>query len=209
MNNVSSSEVTRQLLYCFLASAYYQPLTNELVTLTHEKLVDNQADAEMLSVLADISTALAQTPAQEDVYFQLFEGLAEPLIPLCSSWYITGSFFELPLLQVRKTLNELGYIRSDNNALSEDHISSLCETMAMLIEDEPLETQAKFYNDHISGWLADFIKRCQTQLSKQKNSEAYAAVLQLLVQFSRSETDLLTPLYQMPKQSAQALGSEN
>lgn len=209
MNNVSSSEVTRQLLYCFLAGAWYQPLTFDLVTLTHNKLTGNEASTEVLTLVADIQSELAKTSNQEDSFFNLFEGLAEPLIPLCSSWYISGGFFELPLLKVRKSLNELGYIRTDNNALTEDHISSLFETMAMLIEDQPLEVQSQFYHQHINNWLAGFIEYYQKQLPKENNTEAYAAVLQLLIQFEKSENNLLMPLAALTRQKQAAVHMEN
>lgn len=209
MNNEGLTASARQILYCFFASAWYRPLTTDVVTLTHNKLLDIEAPDARVALLAEIDVLLQQQPQQGDVFFQLFEGLAEPLIPLYSSWYISGSFFELPLLRVRKTLIELGYTRSENNPLSEDHISSLFETMALLIEDETVDVQANFYNQHIGSWLDMFIKHYQVQLNKVANNQVYATVLRYLQQFKNNEDDLLQTLAQPPVQQQLATNMEN
>ena len=110
---------------------------------------------------------------------------AREVVPY-GSWYLTGFLMEKPLAKLRADLMALGFERRDNVSEPEDHAAALCETMALLAEGadlESLQTQARFFHDHIGPWMARFFREMQAATS----ARFYRAVGQLGEQFI--ETD--------------------
>jgi TorA maturation chaperone TorD len=117
----------------------------------------------------------AATVAEE--YQALFIGLTRgELIPY-GSYYLTGFLHEKPLAKLRQDMQRLGIERDAGISEPEDHIASVCEAMAGLIdgtfgEPLPLEEQKNFYATHIGSWAHVFFR----DLEIAKSSVLYSAL---------------------------------
>ena len=147
-------------------------------------LLGSPPDAAMLERLAAIRgdgsefggalDALAAAARETDAealrreFHDLFIGLGRgELIPF-ASYYRTGFLNERPLADLRGDLARLGVERASGNAEPEDHIASLCEVMAGLIDgtfgpDGPvgLEGQRAFFERHLEPWAEQFFKHLE------------------------------------------------
>ncbi len=102
--------------------------------------------------------------AVHDEYFSLFIGVGRGELVPFGSWYITGFLMEKPVALLRAELIRLGIERQEGVVESEDHISALCDAMALIIrnsEEIPLDTQRQFFNDHLAPWVGRFFNDMQ------------------------------------------------
>lgn len=128
--------------------------------------------------------------AVHDEYFSLFIGIGRGELMPFGSWYLTGFLMEKPVAVLRRDLQTLGIERQEGVSESEDHIASLCDAMALIIEysDEiPLTTQVAFYQDHIEPWAMRFFE----DLQSAAHSHFYRAVGFFGASFIEFESDLL------------------
>ncbi|MGI9387027.1 MAG: TorD/DmsD family molecular chaperone, partial [Methyloligellaceae bacterium] len=101
------------------------------------------------------------TVAQE--YNDLFVGIARGELLPFASYYLTGFLNEKPLAKLRNDMDALGIERDPTASEPEDHIASICEVMAGVIDGsfgEPgsLEDQQEFYDAHIKSWAPYFFR---------------------------------------------------
>ena len=71
---------------------------------------------------------------------------------------------EKPVAALRSDLARLGIERQSGIVESEDHISALCDAMALIIRNGneiSLDTQRAFFNDHIAPWVHQFFSDMQ------------------------------------------------
>lgn len=106
----------------------------------------------------------------EQEHFTLFVGVGQAELLPYASYYLTGFLHDRPLARLRGEMAELGIARQDNVSEPEDHIASLCEMMAGLIDGsfgEPadLATQQRFYDTHIGCWAPRFFEDLQASPS--------------------------------------------
>jgi len=96
------------------------------------RLASLQDDATPLGVahaaLAEAARRSGEAVAARE-YFDLFVGLGRGQILPYASHYLTGSLYGWPLVELRETFQLLG-IERVNQSEPEDHIATLCETMA-------------------------------------------------------------------------------
>ena len=133
----------------------------------------------------------AEIDAVHDEYFSLFVGIGRGELMPFGSWYLTGFLMEKPVAVLRRDLDQLGIERQAGVSESEDHIASLCDAMALIIEysDEiPLSTQVTFYQDHIEPWAGRFFN----DLQSAAHSHFYRSVGFFGASFIEFESDLLT-----------------
>ena len=125
-----------------------------------------------------------------DEFFSLFIGLGRGELMPFGSWYLTGFLMEKPVAVLRRDLQTLGIERNEGVSESEDHIASLCDAMAIIIQhsDEiPLETQTQFFNDHIEPWAHRFFE----DLQSASHAHFYRSVGFFGAAFIEFEADLL------------------
>lgn len=120
-------------------------------------------------------TARATTVGQaRDEYDELMIGLVRGELVPYASFYLTGFLHERPLAAVRGDFARLGIIRVAGWKDPEDHIASLCEAMAGLIDgsygDGRLATQRLFFDRHLAPWAPKFF----SDLERARASRLYA-----------------------------------
>ncbi len=116
--------------------------------------------ARALGAMASAASA-TDPSAVDDEYHDLFIGVGRGELMPYGSYYLTGFVYEKPLARLRGDMAELGIARAEGIKEPEDHIASLCEMMAGLIEGdfgEPadLPTQRNFFDAHLGPWAGQF-----------------------------------------------------
>jgi len=181
------------------------------------QLLGSAPDERLLSVLAAIDPAQAESddlvgaawrmlaqaagrgsPAElADEYQDLFIGVGRGELVPYGSWYLTGFLMEKPLARLREELGFLGFERQEGVTEPEDHAAALCDVMAMIITgEEPatLESQAGFFDRHISPWMGRFFR----DLQQAPSARFYRAVGQLGEQFIEVEKRYLSEFRATP-----------
>ena len=110
-------------------------------------------------------------------YQELFIGLGRGELVPYESYYLTGFLQEKPLAKLRHDMELLGLARAAEVRDPEDHIASLCEMMAGLIEGRfgpplPLPEQKWFFDAHLGCWAGYFFR----DLEAAKSSMLYSAL---------------------------------
>lgn len=143
-----------------------------------------RGDASQLGkAVAELAEAARTTdPGAARVAFnRLFIGLgAGEVVPYASS-YIAGSLHDVPLIHLRESMRRLGIRRAAGNREPEDHVSTILDMMAGLI-DEGLSRQrldaGRTFARHVAPWMprlfADLRKR-----ARALPSPLYVAVAEL------------------------------
>jgi TorA maturation chaperone TorD len=159
-----------------------------------DRLASLKVDASPLG-LAQAGLAEAACAALPDAvareYFDLFIGLGRGELMPYGSYYLTGFLHERPLARLRADLAALGIARVDDNREPEDHIATLCEVMAGLIERRfpappgalskqnaaRIETTAdqQVFERHLAPWAGRFF----ADLEQARAAKFYRAVATL------------------------------
>ena len=132
--------------------------------------------SELGRALAAFARTARVTSASEacDEYARLMIGLVRGELVPYASFYLTGFLHERPLAAVRSDFAGLGITRSAGWKDPEDHIASLCEAMAGLIDgrygDGRIVTQQQFFDRHLAPWAPKFF----ADLERAQASRLYA-----------------------------------
>lgn len=136
-------------------------------------------DTALGQALSDCAAAARDTTveAEDDAYHELFIGVGTGVLVPFGSYYLTGFLHEKPLSKLRSDMAELGVEQDPDVKEPEDHIASVLELLAGLIDGrfgapEPLEKQRVFFEDHVGSWAPHFFK----DLSETRQSAFYAAL---------------------------------
>lgn len=146
-------------------------------------------DDDMLAVawrMLATSAGRASPLEVTEEFEALFIGVGRGELMPYASWYLTGFLMEKPLAKLRTDLVTLGFERQDNVSEPEDHAAALCEIMALLAESsdlESLQTQARFFDEYIGPWMAQFF----TEMQASASARFYRAVGQLGEQFIKTD----------------------
>ncbi len=171
--DLAPEEVGRQAVYGFLARVLARPVEPSECTfaalLASDHTPLNQAFAEFCTALE------AATKEQiERCYHDLFIGVGRGELLPYTSYYLTGFLHEKPLAELRVDLERLGFARAEGVCEPEDHIASLCEVMALLIDgtasgEFDVYEQDKFFNAHMRPWAGQFF----ADLEAAKSADLY------------------------------------
>ncbi|EGU30484.1 hypothetical protein VII00023_10759 [Vibrio ichthyoenteri ATCC 700023] len=190
MENINEQQSLRSDIYLLLATLFRQAPSAELIEFLTALEVEQTESAMQKAWFALQDAAKhAEREALEEEYQNLFIGIGRGEAVLFGSWHMTGSLMEKPLADIRHDLELLGFEREDQVKEPEDHISALCEVMAMLTEEE-VEIQQAFFNKHIATWYDAFAQQVETANSADFYRSA-AALLRAFgtleqVQFSKN-----------------------
>lgn len=139
-------------------------------------------DSELGGHVAALAKTAQRTTVEQvrEEFHDLFIGLSQGELLPYASYYLTGFLHEKPLANLRGAMAELGIVRASNRPEPEDHIASLCETMAGLIvgafgKPASLATQRAFFAAHIAPWA----EKLFADLAAAKSARLYMPVGQI------------------------------
>lgn len=152
--------------YRILAATLTGPPDNELLERISELPVDKNADDACGRALLSLKQAAKEDSesAAED-YQELLIGLGRGKVVPYGSWHISGNMMDKPLSALREDLKQLGLSRQQEAHEPEDHAGALCETMAVLCEEETgsdsaaalaHSRQQKIFSAHMAPWFEEF-----------------------------------------------------
>lgn len=154
-----------------------------------------QGDATPLgtahAALADAARRSSEAGAARE-YFDLFVGLGQGQILPYASQYLTGSLYGRPLVELREAFQLLG-IERVNRCEPEDHIATLCETMAGLVGGAITGSDGcdrDFFAKHLATWAPRFF----ADLERAQPAVFYASVGSL----GRAFVEIETGAYSLP-----------
>lgn len=180
---------TYSLLAALLAAPPMQPMLDMLRRIDAADDTRFGASWDMLQLAA----RYASVEALDDEYHDLFIGISRGEIVPYGSWYLTGFMMDRSLAYLRRDLDRLGIERQQDVCEPEDHAAALCESMAVVIsspEELGLDTQRRFFEQHMAPWMAIFFR----DLQAAKSANFYRAVGRLGEQFVNLEKQYLTML---------------
>lgn len=174
--DVSAEDQLRAQAYRLLARFLSAPPRPADLRLAAELEGDDAPFGQAITTFARVA-ALTSESAAADEYQELFIGLVRGELVPYGSYYLTGFLHEKPLARLRADMGRLGLAREEGVHEPEDHIASLCEMMAGLIDGSfgaplPLLEQKQFFESHIGGWAPIFFR----DLEIAKASALYAAL---------------------------------
>ncbi|AXT70861.1 molecular chaperone [Vibrio sp. dhg] len=168
-------QTLRTEIYLILSALFRSAPTEEMLEFLKSLEVEPSASAMQQAWIAlQLAAEKAERETLEDEYQDLFIGIGRGEVVPFGSWHRTGSMMEKPLADIRHDLDLLGIERAENVKEPEDHISALCEVMAMLTDEEEGLQQAVF-NKHLAPWFSAFNR----QLENAESANFYKPAAQL------------------------------
>lgn len=159
--DITEEDRLRAQLYRLLAALLAKVPDRE--TLTRVAGLSGDRSNELGRGLAALAGAAGSVDpaAADDEYHDLFIGVGRGELMPYGSYYLTGFVYEKPLSRLRGDMAGLGIARAEGVKEPEDHIASLCEMMAGLIEGDfgapaGLAAQRDFFDAHLGPWAAQF-----------------------------------------------------
>lgn len=181
------TEAGRARVYALLATLLVCAPDRALLDRLGGLGTDGTTLGEALGALGEAARA-ARAEAVEREFHDLFIGLARGELLPYASYYLTGFLHERPLAKLRGDLAALGVERADGVAEPEDHIATLCEVMAGLIDGslgEGAEQDRPFFERHLRPWAERFF----ADLEQAEAAQFYRAVGRLGRTFIGIETE--------------------
>lgn len=172
----SEEVVLRAGLYRLVAHFLSAPPTDG--ALAAAAAIEAEPGTPLGGSLAALAAAagLTSAAAEADAYQTLFIGLGRGLFVPYGSYYLTGFLHEKPLARLRHDMAELGIEREEGVSEPEDHISSVLEIMAGLVDstlaDVTEQQQRRFFEAHVATWAGHFF----SDLAANEQSRFYAAL---------------------------------
>jgi len=172
--------------YSLLASLLRNPPDQALLAILKHLDTSAEASLPLEKCWHELKQAATDSEPQllDDEFHSLFIGLGHGEVIPYGSWYQTGYLMDKPLALLRQSMAALGLARRDEIREPEDHIASLCECMAVLIDDEvDLDLQQNFYRTHMHSWL----RTCFNDIEHAPSANFYRRVAALGRQFTEVE----------------------
>ena len=170
--DISEEDRLRAQLYRLLAALLMRLPDRE--TLKRIAGISGDDASDLGRGLGALAHAAASTdPASaDDEFHDLFIGVGRGELMPYGSYYLTGFVYEKPLARLRGDMARLGIARAEGVKEPEDHIASLCEMMAGLIEGDfaapvDLATQRDFFDAHLGPWAGQFF--ADLEVAKKAN----------------------------------------
>jgi TorA maturation chaperone TorD len=134
-------------------------------------------DGEFGEAIGNFAKIAARTTedAADTEFHDLFVGVTRGELLPFGSYYQTGFLNEKPLAKLRADMAKLGIERVSEQKEPEDHIASVLEMIAGLIEGDygqplSLNEQKNFFDTHVNSWASHFF----SDLEGAKKSVLYA-----------------------------------
>jgi TorA maturation chaperone TorD len=186
---VAPEEQSRADFYALLASLFYRAPDDALLQAIVVASPPEGSLAESWAALAAAS-AVVTHDAVSDEHENLFIGVGRPPVMLYGSFYMAGFMMEKPLAELRETLAQLGFARSDAVHEPEDHLAAVCDVMRALIvgdvDEKPasIEVQRAFFSRHMQPW----VRKACSEVSAYDSANYYKRVAAFADAFFALET---------------------
>jgi TorA maturation chaperone TorD len=186
--NVAPEDILRAQCYRLLARFLSAPPAQTDLEAAGKLTGDSSDLGKAIAIFARVCTR-SNVQAVAEEYHTLFIGLVRGELVPYGSYYLTGFLHEKPLAKLRQDMSRLGLERDPGVSEPEDHIASVCEIMAGLIDGEfgqpfPLEEQKRFFEAHFASWAAIFFR----DLEIAKSAVLYATLASVGRLFLEVET---------------------
>ncbi len=173
---VAAEDLLRAQIYRLIARFLSAPPSEADLEAAASLQGDDSDIGRAISTFAHIAGRSRASEVAEE-YHVLFIGLGRGELVPFGSYYLTGFLNEKPLAKLRQDMARLGIARDPDIRDPEDHIASLAEMMAGLIDGAfgdplPLDEQKRFFNTHIGCWAPYFFR----DLQQAKSSVLYSAL---------------------------------
>ena len=185
-------EAARQAVYAFLARVLSAPPeATEMNVVAPFAAEDTALGRAFTAFRGGLGTADPEGLERE--YHGLFIGVGRGELVPYGSYYLTGFLNEKPLADLRRAHERLGFARADGVNEPEDHIASVCETMALLIEgtaegEFSVYDQDSFFKAHLAPWGEKFF----ADLASAENAGLYRSVGEIGEAFMQIEEEGFT-----------------
>ena len=176
VEGLAAEDMLRAQVYRLLARFLTSPPTDAELKAGAELVGDDSTLGRAVAAFARVC-ARCDAGAVAEEFQTLFIGLVRGELVPYGSYYLTGFLHEKPLAKLRQDMSRLGIERDASVRDPEDHIASVCETMAGLIDGtfgqpQSLEEQKRFFAAHIGSWAHVFFR----DLEIAKSSVLYATL---------------------------------
>jgi TorA maturation chaperone TorD len=185
---LDETEKARAHLYRLLAITLARPPDEAVLTVLAGLDGDAGEIGTALRAVAGIAGSLTVAMARRE-YDALFVGMTRGEVVPYASFYLTGFLYERPLARIRTDMADLGVALVEGRSDPEDHIATILDVMASLIDGSaiPAQTvarQREFFRRHIEPWAG----RCFADLEQAASAQLYrplATAGRLLVELER------------------------
>ena len=141
--------------YLLLATLLLRPPSRDLLDQIAGIAGDNSPLGRAHATLAAAAQATNAEGAAAE-HFNLFVGVGRGDVVPYASFYRTGFLHSRPLAHLRADLQRLGIARRDGVFEPEDHLGTMLEVMAGLVQGDFAQgephTAARFFKEHIEPW---------------------------------------------------------
>ncbi len=174
--SINPMDQARARIYRLLADFLSEPPDSAKLDLAAGLVGDDSVFGAAISGFAKQAESFDAAAADTE-FHDLFIGVTRGEVLPYGSYYLTGFLNEKPLAILRREMTHLGIERARNLKEPEDHISSLLEIMAGLIEGTygaplSLPAQKAFFDQHVNSWAPYFF----ADLEKAGHAVLYASL---------------------------------
>ncbi|HRO58553.1 MAG TPA: molecular chaperone TorD family protein [Burkholderiaceae bacterium] len=160
---LAEEELARRNWYLMLARLFRAPPDAGVLAAISDLAspsAPGDAAAPLERAFAELADACrhASVDSVRQEYDTVFLGVGKAEIFLYASWHLTGFLNDRMLVELRDRMAEFGLQRRQDIGETEDHLSALCETMALLIESadpglSSIDTQRAFFMQYLKPWF--------------------------------------------------------
>ncbi|MCW2244245.1 TorD/DmsD family molecular chaperone [Azospirillum canadense] len=165
MDDVDDADRLRAQVYTLLAQLLARPPSRALLNTVAGLSGDGTSFGRAIGDLATRAASIDEQQAGRE-YFDLLVGVTRGELVPFASYYRTGFLNDRPLARLREDMQALGIERAADVVEPEDHIASIAEMMAALIDGSlgppDLHRQKRFFDRHLAPWAGRFFADLET-----------------------------------------------
>jgi TorA maturation chaperone TorD len=186
-HELAEEDRLRAQFYDFIAQYLSEPPTAERLVAAGRLSGGETALGQAIERFALVAGRCDPATA-DDEYSDLFIGVGRGELLPFGSYYLTGFLHEKPLARLKEDMAPYGIVRREDVTEPEDHVASVLETMAGLIDGRfgaarSLAEQKQFFDAHIITWMPVFFR----DLAEASSSVLYASLADVGLRFLEIE----------------------
>ena len=194
-DSLAPEDALRAELYGLLAHIFAAGPREEVLRSVAASPVEIGADGDLLcNAWRDLRTAAgaADAAALEVEHAELFVGTGRARVSVYASHYLSDTWKEHTLVELRDELQSLGLGRQAGVTQPEDHLAALLDVMHHLARRGDgageVAAQRRFFERYLGTWLTRF----GADIEKVADASFYRAATKMLVAFCEVEQQAFT-----------------